>query len=108
MTETPDVSADVVERLLGAFLYPICAECKEDFEPGCNRCQRVGLVAVVAHLRAHPEDAAAVLGGEVERKIRDTTNGDLWHAAISPTETDVPVARVVGPWREVPTSEENA
>ena len=64
--------------------------------------------ALVAHLRAHPEDAAAVLGGEVERKIRDTTNGDLWHSAISPAETDVPVARVIGPWREVPTSEETA
>ena len=97
MTETPDVSADVVERLVNLWDEAATQSFKERSDNGegyrdlLHGSNSDGMRALVAHLRAHPEDAAAVLDGEVETFGRPRV---CW--------------RVVTPWRDIQPSEENA
>lgn len=55
----PDVPDDVIERLAG-----LMAHTPAQVAPTQAHMARI----LVAHLRAHPEDAAAALGGEVSEE----------------------------------------
>ena len=102
-----NVPDDVIERLAASM------NCPAKDGANCTACH-ANARKVVAHLRAHPEDAAAVLGGEVVRtegRVWGSTDegcAPQWHEASEDFARRCRHARpaqirtvVVGPWREV-------
>lgn len=110
MSEIPDVPDDVIERLCEAMhdAYEAAAvvagwETQERSRkpwsgvPEANKVTMRAAVrlGLVAHLLAHSEDAAAVLGGRVESEPFRLVLNDGF------VEDEDRHERVVGPWREV-------